>query len=311
MAAEDNPSSDFPRTPRALMSFGSGIGSVGAPVSRPLAERGLGRFCASLLKKSPARPQTALNSLAQARRWDWVLSLGLLLIVWEVLCRTGLFVETILVPPDKVFATFIELCESGDISANLWISLFRLATGFTIGTLLGLAFGLLLGLVPSAERYFGMIFHMLRQIPVIAMVPLLMLIFGIQESFKIAMIAIATFFPMALNAYDGTRAVPVRYREVAAVLCFSRRSLIRRVILPAALPAIMTGIRLSLSRAWIILVAAELLASSSGMGHLMEWGRKLFQLDIVLASVLAAGIIGLGLDVSVQLCERYFSRWKA
>lgn len=261
----------------------------------------------------PARPpQTSIRARAPRQsRFDWLISLVVLLAGWELLCRTGLFPPSILVPPRTVVATFIELCESGDITTNLIASLRRLALGYVSGAIAGIAFGLLLGLVPKASQYLGMIFNMLRQIPVIALAPLLMLVFGIQETFKIVMIAVATFFPVALNTLDGTRGVPVAYLEVASALCLRWWMLIRRVILPASLPAIVTGLRVALSRAWLILVAAELFASSEGVGYLIDWGRQLFQLDIVMVGVLLAGLIGLVLDITLRRIERRLSRWNS
>lgn len=244
-------------------------------------------------------------------RFDWMISLLALLVLWELLCLSGLFPPSILVPPQTVVSTFIELCQSGDIATNLAVSLKRLALGYISGAVAGIAFGLFLGLVPTANRYLGMIFNMLRQIPVITLAPLLMLVFGIQETFKVIMIAVATFFPVALNTLDGTRAVPAAYLEVASALCFRWWMLIRRVILPAALPAIVTGLRGALSRAWLILVAAELFASSEGIGYLIDWGRQLFQLDIVMVGVLLAGLIGLLLDIVLRRIEQHLTRWNA
>ena len=260
-----------------------------------------------------ARPQQTKARARPARksRFEWLISLVVLLVAWELTSRSGLFPPSILVPPRTVVLTFIELCQSGDITTNLIASLRRLALGYISGAVAGIAFGLLLGLVPKANQYLGMIFNMLRQIPVIALAPLLMLIFGIQETFKVVMIAVATFFPVALNTFDGTRNVPSAYLEVASALCLRWWMLIRRVILPAALPAIVTGLRVSLSRAWLILVAAELFASSEGVGYLIDWGRQLFQLDIVMVGVLLAGLIGLALDISLRRIERRLSHWNS
>lgn len=263
---------------------------------------------ARLLPARPPHSKTRGRAPRQAR-FDWLISLVVLLAGWELLCRTGLFPPSILVPPQTVVATFIELCESGDITTNLLASLRRLALGYVSGAIAGIAFGMLLGLVPKANQYLGMIFNMLRQIPVIALAPLLMLVFGIQETFKIVMIAVATFFPVALNTLDGSRGVSVAYLELASALCLRWWMLIRRVIVPASLPAIVTGLRVALSRAWLILVAAELFASSEGVGYLIDWGRQLFQLDIVMVGVLLAGLIGLVLDIALRRIERRLSRW--
>jgi sulfonate transport system permease protein len=235
----------------------------------------------------------------------------LLLALWEAVTATGWFPPEILVPPQQVLLTAIDLYQSGDLIPDLEASAFRLAAGFGIGASLGLAFGLWLGLMPAAERYFGLVFHVFRQIPTVALVPLFILFFGIEETFKVTMIAFAAFFPVALNTIDGIRNVPRPYREVGAVFRFSWFSLIRRVILPGALPSIATGLRLALSRSWLILVAAELFASSVGVGHLMDWGRQLFEIDVVMVAVVIAGTVGFALDRLLRSIETRLSVWKA
>ena len=222
-----------------------------------------------------------------------------------------LFPVEILVPPIEVARTFLDLCRDGDIGHNLLISLRRLALGYIGGALSGIAFGFGLALSPPMLSYCGMLFQMLRQIPVIALVPVFMVLFGIEEAFKISMVAVATFFPVALNTFDGARGVPVRLMDVASVLCFNRRTLLRRVIVPSSMPAIVTGLRLSLSRAWLILVAAELIASTDGIGYLIDWGRQLFQIDVVFVGVLLAGSIGFAFDALLRLAERRTLAWRS
>jgi sulfonate transport system permease protein len=234
----------------------------------------------------------------------------LIIVVWELLAVSRLFPAQILVPPYQTFLTFIELLEDGQIAADLKASGFRLALGYGGGSLLGLMFGIWVGLSPTAERYTGLVFQAFRQVPTIALVPLFILLFGIEEAFKVAMIAFASFFPVALNTIDGIHDVPAPYREVAAVFRFGNVSVIRRIILPAALPSIVTGLRLGLGRSWLILVAAEILASTVGIGHLINWGRQLFQIDVVLVGVVIAGVIGFFLDALLKSVETRLSHWR-
>jgi sulfonate transport system permease protein len=235
----------------------------------------------------------------------------LLLVIWEAAARAALFPATILVPPEQVFRTFLDLASDGELLDDLRASTTRVISGFLIGGGTGFVAGLLLGLYPAAERYLGLLFHALRQVPFIAWAPLLIIAFGIGETFKIVIIANAAFFPVALNTLDGVRNVPARFRDVAALFRFSRLSLIRKVVLPAALPSVLTGIRLALSRSWMIVVAAELFAASSGIGHMMDWARQMFQIDVVMVGVIVTGAIGFLLDQVLRSVEAHFSAWKS
>jgi sulfonate transport system permease protein len=260
---------------------------------------------------SSARKASLIGRLSQHKRRLYALSPLLLLALWQLAAETQFFPAEILVPPKVVFLTFIDLIQDGELVPDLEASAVRLILGFGIGTGLGLFYGLWVGLVPAVERYTGLVFHIFRQIPTIALVPLFILFFGIEETFKIAMIAFAAFFPVALNTLDGIRNVPRQYREVAEIFRFNSFSVIRRVVLPGALPSIVTGFRLALSRSWLILVAAELFASSVGVGHLMDWGRQLFQIDVVMVGVVIAGVVGFALDSGLRTVESRFSVWKA
>lgn len=234
----------------------------------------------------------------------------LLLAVWEALCQSGRFPDAVLVPPEQVYLTFIGLLQDGELWDNLRVSGSRVLLGFAIGGGAGLVTGIAFGLSPTLERYLGLSFTVLRQVPFIAWGPLLILVMGIGEGFKIAIIANAAFFPMALNTLDGVRNVPRSYRDVAAIFQFSRWSLIRRLIVPAALPFILTGLRLALSRSWMMVVGAELFASTVGVGHMMDWAREMFQIDVVMVGVLLTGVVGFGLDQTLRLIETRFSTWK-
>jgi sulfonate transport system permease protein len=235
----------------------------------------------------------------------------LILGAWETLSWTGLFAKTILIPPGQVFQTLRDLLADGELLEAVRASLMRVLAGFALGTVTGLVAGIGLGVFPRLERYCGLLFHMLRQVPIISLAPLLILLLGIGESFKIVLIATAAFFPVALNSLDGVRNVPRKYRDVAEVFQFSHYSMVRKVVLPGAMPALVTGLRLGLSRSWMILVAAELFASSAGLGHMMDLGREMFQIDVVLVAVLVTGIIGFTFDCVLRALEARLFVWKS
>jgi sulfonate transport system permease protein len=137
-----------------------------------------------------------------------------------------------------------------------------------------------------------------------------MLLVGIGEPLKILVIAKAAFVPVAFNTLAGIRSVPPVYVEVGALFRFSRRQLLRKVVLPAAIPPIFTGLRYGLTHAWNALVAVELLASAEGLGYLLVWGRQMFWLDTMMVAMLMIGIIGFVLDRGMAIVESRLQRWR-
>lgn len=235
---------------------------------------------------------------------------GTCLALWEIGARAHWTDSQILVPPSAVYAALIEFWQSGELLADILASAGRVLTGFLVGATLGFGFGVVAGLDRRVDAFLGPTFHVLRQIPVIAWVPLLVLLAGFGEAFKILTVAIAAFFPIALNAMDGMRNVSARFFDLGRALCFSRRDTFLRIVWPSALPEIVSGVRLSLSRSWMLVVAAELVASTTGIGHRMDWGRQLFQIDVVLLGVAITGAIGLILDSAIRIVERRASSWR-
>jgi len=234
----------------------------------------------------------------------------LLIVIWAWVCSAGIFPEQILVSPSGVYQTALELLESGELQAHLQDSLYRLAWGFTAGSLLGLLFGVLMGLFKPVDSFFAPSFNSIRQVPTIAFIPMLIMIFGVEETFKIVVVAKAAFFPVTLATYDAVKGIPRSYFEVSRVYQLPTAHLITRVILPATTPPILTGFRLALGRSWMVLVAAELIAADSGIGQMMEMGRQMFRIDIVLVGVLVTGLIGFMLDRGLRSVEAHLGKWR-
>jgi sulfonate transport system permease protein len=140
---------------------------------------------------------------------------------------------------------------------------------------------------------------------------MLVIFLGIDEQFKVAIVILAAFFPVALAAFDGIRSVPKAWFEVAKVYRTRLPDLVWRILIPATVPGVLTGLRIALTRAWIVLVAAEILAADSGIGQMMEMGRQLFQLDVVLSGVVVSGLIGFLLDRGARAIEARATKWKA
>lgn len=233
-----------------------------------------------------------------------------LLIVWQGVTAAGLFPPEVLVSPAAVATAFASMIRSGELITHLRESLFRLAWGFGFGVTAGLAFGVTAALSKTFSQLFSPLFQAIRQVPVLAFISLLILFFGIDEVFKIVVIAIAAFFPTALSTLDGVRGVPKAYFEVGSIYRVPLWTLIIRILIPATVPAVLSGIRLSLTRAWLVLIAAELVVADSGVGQMMEMGRQMFRLDIVMVGVITAGLIGFLLDRGFALIQSRLTRWR-
>ena len=154
------------------------------------------------------------------------------------------------------------------------------------------------------------LFTAVAQVPTIGWIPLLMLFLGIGETLKVVVIAKAAFFPMVINTAAGIRGIPAGYREVAETLCLTPLQALRRLVVPAALPSIFTGVRYSLTKAWTALVAVELLASAEGLGYLLVWSRQMFWLDTMLAAMLVIGIVGYLMEAGLAAAEARLEGWR-
>ncbi|WP_419735997.1 ABC transporter permease [Pseudomonas sp. COR18] len=241
----------------------------------------------------------------------WLISPLALLLLWALVAEAGLFPRNLLIPPVQVLQSFEELLTSGELLEHLHNSLSRLALGFGIGALAGLAFGILMALSEQVRAYCSPLFHTLRQIPSIALIPMFVLLFGIDETFKIVIVTKTAFFPVALAASEGVRAIPRSYFEVADVYRLRWPTLVREIALPAAAPSIITGLRIALTRAWVVLVATELLAADSGLGQMIEMSRQMLRIDVVMVGVFITGVIGFALDYSFRQLEQRLFRWQA
>jgi sulfonate transport system permease protein len=234
-----------------------------------------------------------------------------LLLLWTLATGHGWVSQLVLPAPDTVWNTLLDMWSSGDLQENASISLLRVVFGFSAGTVAGFALGVVMGLSPIAEDAIKPLFTALAQVPALGWIPLLMLLVGIDEALKIIVIARAALVPVTLNTLAGIRNVPAGFLEVGRVFQFNRVQVLRRIVLPAAVPPIFTGIRYGLTHAWLALVAVELLASSEGLGYQLVWGRQMFQLDVVLAAMAVIGSIGLVMDQALALVESRLQRWRS
>ncbi len=230
--------------------------------------------------------------------------------LWAWIAALHIFPEQVFVPPLAVLRALREVYDSGELRLDLTTSCYHLIAGFGVGAALGLAFGVVLALVPPVRSYLWPMFNAVRQVPSIAFIPILILLVGISDVLKIIVVGKATFFPVALATFDAVRNVPRSYLEVARIYQLPRATVLARVIIPATLPPVMTGLRLGLGKAWGVLVAAELFASEAGLGQMMESGRQLFRIDVVMVGVILIGLIGFTIDRGFAALQRTFLAWQ-
>jgi sulfonate transport system permease protein len=229
--------------------------------------------------------------------------------LWWLAARYELVAPQILPAPDVVYATARDLIGSGQLQSELSVSLLRLAAGLVIGGAAGLAIGLVMGLSRTVEAYLSPTVRAVWLVPSLGWLPFFMLMFGIGEALKIVLIAKACFLPLMVSSFDGVRNVSPKHRDVARMFELTPFDTLRFVIWPSVLPHVLTGFRLSLSKGWQVLILVEMIASAAGIGYLMTWGRKSFQLDIVIVTMVLIGLIGWLLDRGALAVQQRATAW--
>jgi sulfonate transport system permease protein len=238
----------------------------------------------------------------------WVVPL-LLLAAWQAACQSGWLSSRILPEPLAVLRAFWTLAQSGELYSHVSVSLGRAINGFVVGGGLGLLLGLLTGSFRSAETLLDTTLQMVRNIPALALIPLVILWFGIEETAKLFLVAIGVFFPVYLNTFHGIRSVDRGLIEMARSYGLSGWPLYRDVILPGALPSILVGVRFSLGLVWVLLIVAETLSAQAGIGYMTMNAREFLQTDVVLVGILLYALLGKLADILSRSMERYWLRW--
>jgi sulfonate transport system permease protein len=238
----------------------------------------------------------------------WLVPL-LLLVAWELASRSGSLSSRVLPAPDAVASAFWQLARSGELWHHVAVSSGRAMAGLAIGGGLGLVLGLATGSFRLAETLLDTSFQMLRNIPALALIPLVILWFGIDESAKLFLVAVGVFFPLYLNTFHGIRNVDKGLIEMARSYGLSGWSLYREVILPGALPSILVGLRFSLGLMWVLLIVAETISAQAGIGYMTMNAREFLQTDVVLVGILLYALLGKLADEVARGLERLCLRW--
>ncbi|NIJ90206.1 sulfonate transport system permease protein [Xanthomonas arboricola] len=256
------------------------------------------------LAGTPSRPRLRLP----ASGLGWLLPLSFFAAI-ELSAAFGWTPRYLLPPPSQILSTLADEAGRG-LAGHIGASVLRVLAGFTIGAGLGVLVGVGVGLSRWLERLLDPSFQALRAVPSLAWVPLLLLWMGIDEAPKITLIAIGAFFPVYLGVVTGLRQVDRTLVELGESYGLSKLRLVRRILLPAALPSIFTGLRTSLSLAWMFLVAAELIAATRGLGYLLSDGRETSRPDIVIGAIVLLALLGKLSDGALKAIETRTLHWR-
>lgn len=238
----------------------------------------------------------------------WLVPIGLIL-VWQVLSQLGLISTRILPAPTQIIEATIRLTLSGELLRNVGISLYRALTGFLIGGSIGFSLGVLNGLSRPAERLLDSSLQMIRNIPHLALIPLVILWFGIGDPARIFLVSLGVFFPIYINTFAGIRAIDPNLLEMGQVYGLNRKQLFWQIVLPGALPSMLVGLRYALGLMWLTLIVAETIAANSGIGYMAMNAREFMQTDIVVMSILLYALLGKLADSIVRVLERWWLPW--
>ena len=231
------------------------------------------------------------------------------LAVWQLLSSLGWISDRIMPAPTEVIVAFVNQLMSGALLKDIAVSGARALAGLLVGGTIGLVLGIANGVSQLSERVTDTTLQMLRTIPHLAMIPLVILWFGIGEEAKLFLTSLGVLFPVYLNTFHGVRNVDRDLLEMGRIYGMSGFTLFRKVILPGALPSIFVGLRYALGIMWLTLIVSESIAASSGIGHMANEAREFMMTDVVVLSLLIYAALGKLADVIVRALERRVLVW--
>ncbi|WP_315739259.1 MULTISPECIES: ABC transporter permease subunit [unclassified Bradyrhizobium] len=257
-------------------------------------------------RPSADRRRALSPATLQALSW---LAPALLIVIWEAAAQGGYLSPQVLPAPSKIMRTAFKLTTQGTLLNDLGVSLLRAAAGFAIGGAIGFVLGILVGFSRIAEALIDRSVQMIRAIPFLAMLPLVIVWLGVGEAEKVFLVALGVTFPIYINTTLGIRQVDPKLLELGRVQALSTLQLIRRIILPGALPSILTGVRYALATAWLALVVAETIGAQSGLGFLAMDAREFLRTDVIVLTIVIYALIGVGADLIARWLERRLLAW--
>ena len=254
-------------------------------------------------------PQKKETIKALGRGTWYVLLPVIILIVWELVCHYGNVKSYSMPAPEVILQDAVEKIQSGVLWKHIAVSFVRVLEGFLLALVSALFLGILIGLSRPVERFTELVIQILKPIHPIAWIPLAILWFGIGESSKLYIIFYGAFFPILLNTVDGIHNIDRRYLELGKVYEIDKWRFVRKVVLPGALPSILTGIRVGLGNAWVCVVAAEMIAATKGVGYMLSNGRSMSRADDVILAMLLIGIVGKIMDDILRRISGRIMKW--
>jgi sulfonate transport system permease protein len=269
------------------------------------------RDLATTLPSLPGAPSLAFRLYVQcwgAHLAGWIAPAALI-VAWQILSSLGWISAAILPAPLAVVGAAWRLTLSGELARNIEVSSVRAFAGLLVGGSVGFAFGLANGLSKLSERLTDSTFQMIRTVPHLALIPLVIMWFGIDEPAKLLLVAIGVFFPSYINTMHGVRTVDPQLIEMARSYGMSRFELFHRVVLPGALPSIFVGLRYGLGIMWLTLIVAESIAAQSGIGYMATQAREFMLVDVVVLSIFIYALLGKLADVLTRMLERVCLPW--
>lgn len=233
----------------------------------------------------------------------------LIIIIWITGSYFSLWNSYIIPYPEKVFFTAVKLLKSGELFKHMFTSISRIFFGFSITVILAVPSAVIFGMFPKIYNYFKSILEFMRHTPPLALIPMIILWFGIGEFSKITIIILASFFPVFLNTLKGIENCDKKLIEVGQVFDFTKYEIFRKIILPSAVPDILNGIKLGIGYSWRAIIGAEMIAASSGIGYLILDGQQMSRSDVVIVGIFSIGIFGSFTDyVCSKVIERYIRK---
>lgn len=243
------------------------------------------------------------------------IGVGIFLGVWQLLMSIGVISERTMSTPKQVLDTFIMKLQSSDpdgatVQEHFWSSLKLAMTGFFAAVVVGIPMGLIMGYFKAARGFLNPIFEIVRPIPPIAWIPIVILFLGIGMPAKVFIVFVAAFVPCVINSYTGVKLTNPTYINVAKTMGASNFRIFTKICIPSAVPMIFTGIRISLGSSWSTLVAAEMLASTNGLGYMIQMGRTIIRPDIILVGMLVIGCTGAMMSFVLGQIEKHIAPWR-
>jgi ABC-type nitrate/sulfonate/bicarbonate transport system permease component len=261
------------------------------------------------MQKKPKKSPTEESNINKKRNIVSVISITSVLLLYTFVSNSGLVNAVLVPPPQQIISTAITLWTEENLPADIITSLWRVVTSYTIGVTLAILLGTLMGWFWFVDGVFDPLVEVIRPVPPLAYIPLMILWFGIDETPKLLVITLGCFLTCIINVVTGVKNVPLVYIEAARTMGANNRRLFFDVAIPAAIPYILTGVRVALGTAWAILVAAELIAAQRGLGFMMTNARRFFRTDSVMVGIICIGLMAFTMDRILRYVNRRLTVW--